>query len=300
MPRLAISALLMPALFIPALAAAVPQPGVQGTVVVVSESGVDAYSEAVEGVSQVLPAGSFRVLDASGAAGALESALESKDTRLVIAVGSLAVAAVRARHIAVPLVTAMVLHGDEPESTAGHVDLDIPLAAQLAAMRTIWPQRRRAGIIRNPAQPRWAAEALEAGARREGFLPVVVDCDGPAHLLKALAALKGKVDFVLCFPDPDLYNPVTIKPLVLASLEDRLPLVGYSPAFVRAGAAAGIFPDYRDMGRQAGEIALRLLRGDERPADESPRKIQVAINQRVDRLLGVEFRTDALAPEVFR
>jgi ABC-type uncharacterized transport system substrate-binding protein len=87
---------------------------------------------------------------------------------------------------------------------------------------------------------------------------------------------------------------------VLASLEHGLPLVGFSPAFVRAGAAAGIFPDYRELGRQAGEMALRLLRGEDFPADESPRKIQVAVNQRVTRLLGVEFHAEALGAEVFR
>jgi ABC-type uncharacterized transport system substrate-binding protein len=119
-------------------------------------------------------------------------------------------------------------------------------------------------------------------------------------LLKALSALQGKVDFVLCMPDPDLYNAVTIKPLVMASLEHRLPLVGFSPSFVRAGAAAGIFPDYRDLGRQAAEMAQHLLRGEERTADESPRKLQVAINQRVARLLGVDFRGDTLAAEVYR
>jgi ABC-type uncharacterized transport system substrate-binding protein len=116
-----------------------------------------------------------------------------------------------------------------------------------------------------------------------------------------MAAFKGKVDFVLCFADPDLYNAVTIKPLVLASLEQRLPLVGFSPAFVRAGAAAGIFPDYADMGRQSAEMALRMLRGEDRAVEnEWPRKIRVAINQRVAHLLGVEFHPDALAAEVYR
>jgi ABC-type uncharacterized transport system substrate-binding protein len=224
---------------------------------------------------------------------------------VAIAVGSRALEEVRARHPALPLVTAMVLHAGgvhaaDVEPASQRVELDIPLAAQLGAMRALWPGRRRAGMIRNPAQSPGPAEALEACARREGFVPVVVDCDGPAHLLKALAALQGKADFVLCFPDPELYNPVTVKPLVLASLEHGLPLVGFSPAFVRAGAAAGIFPDYRDMGRQAAEMALRLLRGEGRPADESPRKIHVAINQRVTRLLGVEFRAGALVAEVFR
>jgi putative ABC transport system substrate-binding protein len=129
---------------------------------------------------------------------------------------------------------------------------------------------------------------------------VVVDCDGPGALLKAIAALKGKVDFLLCFPDPDLYNAVTIKPLVMAALESRLPIVGFSPAFVRAGAAAGIYPDYRETGRQTAEMALRMLRGEDRGGDEGPRRIQVAVNQRITRLLGMDFQTSALSVEVFR
>jgi putative tryptophan/tyrosine transport system substrate-binding protein len=115
-----------------------------------------------------------------------------------------------------------------------------------------------------------------------------------------MASLKGKVDFVLCFPDPDFYNSVTIKPLVLASLEARLPLVGFSPAFVRAGAAAGIYPDYRETGRQVAELAQRMMRSEERIADEGPSKVKVAVNQRVARLLGIEFHAVSFPVEEFR
>jgi ABC-type uncharacterized transport system substrate-binding protein len=167
-------------------------------------------------------------------------------------------------------------------------------------MRALWPRHTRIGIIRNPARSRYSAEALESRARKEGFTAMVVDCDGPAGLLKAVAAMKGKVDYLLCFPDPDLYNAVTIKPLVMASLENRLPIVGFSPAFVRAGAAAGIYPDYRETGRQTAEMALRMMRGEERAAEEGPRKIQISVNQRIAHLLGVEFHTSALPVEVFR
>lgn len=76
-----------------------------------------------------------------------------------------------------------------------------------------------------------------------------------------------------------------------ASLEDRLPIVGFSAAFVRVGALAGISPDYRETGRKA---ALRRMRGDYRGADDSPSKVRVAVSQRVARLLGI------FAVEVFR
>jgi ABC-type uncharacterized transport system substrate-binding protein len=233
--------------------------------------------------------------------GDLSSALDNGEARAIVALGSRALAATRARHQAVPVVAAMAPHPIGAEPGIRRVDLEIPPATQLSAMRALWPGHARAGILRNPAQPRDAVDALEVCARKEGFTLLEMDCDGPSHLMKAMAALKGRVDFVLCLPDPDLYNPVTIKPLVLASLEQRVPLVGFSPAFVRAGAAAGIFPDYGDMGRQSAELALRLLRGEEHaPDSESPRKIRIAVNQRVSRLLGVEFRPDAVAAEVYR
>jgi ABC-type uncharacterized transport system substrate-binding protein len=288
---------------LPALFAAVVRPASPVSVLVISESGVDAYAAALGGLSAVLPAGSFRLVDAGGRTFDRDftGALEDYEPRVVIAVGSRALALVRAHRPAVPVISAMVMRGSDSDPGIRRVDLDIQLAAQLAAMRSLWPGRARAGLLRNPAQSRSAAEALEVLARKEGFSLLVVDCDGPQRLLNALAEFKGKVDFVLCLPDSELYNAVTIKPLVMASLEQRLPLVGFSPAFVRAGAAAGIFPDYADVGRQSAEMALRLVRGDERMAEkESPRKVSVAVNQRVARLLGLEFRPEAVGAEVYR
>jgi putative ABC transport system substrate-binding protein len=272
-----------------------------GPIVVAYESNVDAYTAAVAGLDAATAGKLLRIIDLRSATGAgdLTRAIASSDVRLVVAVGSGAVAEVQARRPAVPVLVTMVLHGGGAETAAGHVDLDIPLGMQLEAIRSLLPRATRVGIIRNPARSRQSADAIEERARKDGFTAIVVDCDGPAHLLKALAQLKGRVDFLLCFPDPDLYNAVTIKPLVMASLESRLPLVGFSPAFVRAGAAAGIYPDYRDVGRQTAAMAMRLLRGEAGYLDE-PAKVRLAVNQRVARLLGLEFRTASPSVEVFR
>ncbi|HEV3198250.1 MAG TPA: ABC transporter substrate binding protein [Bryobacteraceae bacterium] len=279
--------------------AAVSLPASQAAIVVVYEPGVDAYAEALEGLGAGLASNPFRVVELPGGKPQLARILNAKDTQLIIAVGSRALAAVQSQKAAAPVLATMVLRGREIEGS-GHVDLDVPLPLQCGAMRALWPRHTRIGIIRNPARSRYSAEALESRARKEGFTAMVVDCDGPAGLLKAVAAMKGKVDYLLCFPDPDLYNAVTIKPLVMASLESRLPIVGFSPAFVRAGAAAGIYPDYRETGRQTAEMALRMMRGEERAAEEGPRKIQISVNQRIAHLLGVEFHTSALPVEVFR
>jgi len=281
------------------LAAAVAEPA-PGSVVVVAESGVAAYGEALEGLRAGLGPGVARVVDLGGAGGAgeLRRSLEAREARVVVAVGTRALAELRARRIALPVVATMVLRGSEPE-LAGQIDLDVPLGAQLAAVRGMLPRALRAGIIRNPDRSRYSAEALEGQGRKEGYTLVVADCDGPGHLLRVVGSLKGKVDFLLCLPDPDLYNAVTIQPLVLAAIEYRLPIVGFSPAFVRAGAAVGVYPDYRALGRQAAEMALRVERGQSSGGEESPAQFRVAVNQRVIRLLGLDLKAPP-GTEVFR
>jgi len=293
MPRLAVIGALIPALIGAGL------PASRSPVLVLTESGVDAYTEAVDGVASALPAGSFRVVDT--ASRTLDRDLAASEPEVVIAVGSRALEEARARHLGSRVVAALSLPEVNSAPGVWRISLEIPLAAQLAIMHTLWPGKMRAGVIRGPRQSRASVEAMEACARKEGYALTSTLCEGPAQLLRAFASLRGKADFVICFPDADIYNAATIKPLVLASLEQRLPLVGFSPAFVRAGAAAGFFPDYRESGRQAAEVALRLLRGaGDAEDDESPRKIRTAVNQRVTRLLGVEFRAAALAAEVYR
>lgn len=281
------------------LAAVVVKPA-PPAVVVVTESGIPAYADAMEGLIGGLGASLGRIVDvrAATAAADLTHMLEARETRLVVAVGSRALAELQARKTGLPIVATMVLRGLQPDGI-GQVDLDIPLGAQLAAVRAMLPRALRVGIIRNPARSRYAAEALESQGRKEGYTLSVVDCDGPGRLLKVVASLQGKVDFLLCFPDADLYNAVTIQPLVLAAIECRLPIVGFSPGFVRAGAAVAVYADYRALGRQTAEMALRLYRGETSGGEESPARLQVAVNQRVTRLLGLDLKIPAGA-EIFR
>jgi len=285
------------------LVAAVTVAPMPARIVVVTEGGVEAYAEAVEGISARL-GGAARVIDirAPRAAADLSEAMQSRDTQWIIAVGSRALAEVESRKCGLPVISTMMLRGAAAD-VAAQVDLDLPLAVQLGAIRGLLPRASRIGMIRNPARSRAGADVLESQARKEGYTAVVEDCDGPARLLRVLASLRNRIDVLLCFPDPDLYNGATIPPLVMAAIEYRLPVFGFSAAFVHAGAAAGVYPDYRAMGWQTADLALRLQKGDLKteatPVEEFPSKERVAVNQRILRLLGLDFRVPA-GVEVFR
>ena len=262
-----------------------------GMVVIVTTSEVEAFDEAIEGVRRGLgPAAKVTLVDLAAKPPDLASRLGAKDVRLLISVGNNALVAA-AQFGTAPILATMVLDADLKSSNArpasGAVVLDLALSDMLSGLARVFPGKTRAGMIRNPEVSPGSASVLMLEARAVGINLKIVDCPRPERLLQSFRSLQGTVDFVLCPPDGTLYNGTTVKPLILASLESQLPVVGFSASFVRAGAAAGVYPDYLETGIQAGELARKYLAGVAALSIEAPRKIRVAANQHVARLLGM-------------
>ena len=272
----------------------------QAVVIVVFVSGVEAYQEAVTGLraglARLAPGLVFIDLKAPRAEAELTDALGAGQQRVVITVGTEALTTVASRRLDAVVVSTMILRLDRPRGSqtapaiqrAHTVYLDVPLASLLSELRAMLPGKNRCGMIRNVLRDEPDA-SLAARAKQQGFTLQAAECSRPEELVKAFLSLKGKTDFVIVLPDSSLYNNTTVRPLILASLESRLPIVGFSSSFVRAGAALGIYPDFRDVGAQTADIVQKLIAGKAGIADESPRKLQVAVNQRVARLLGLHY-----------
>jgi putative ABC transport system substrate-binding protein len=278
------------------------------TVVVITSSNIGAFDEAVEGVRSSLgSAVKLVTVDLAASDKAVSdpaSLVGGKDVRLVVTIGNNALEA--ALRFGAPVIATMILRQDlasfqarapgQVRPPAGAVVLDVTLADVLSGLARLFPGKTRVGIVRRMDAGDPSDAALVAQARAAGVMLTVVDCPRPDRLLPSFLTLKTHVDFVWCPPDGTLYNGTTVKPLILASLENQLPVAGFSASFVRAGAAAGIYPDYRELGVQTGEMARRFLDasdGSTPPTTspttsiESPRKTRVALNQRVARLLGL-------------
>ncbi len=274
----------------------VPAPGAGNSncdLSVVFRSGAGAYDEALSGIRESLGGSPCRVqyldLAAADAQRALPAALQVPP-KLVIAVGIGAWQQVAAAKPASSLLASLVLPSDlKPDDPhrAGAVFADVPLRSTIEILRELFPKASRVTLIHHSGWP--APDAgLAAYARQMGLDLRVAECTGPEKLLSVFSSLKGRTDLVIAEPDAELYNSATIKPLVLASIEHRLPLVGFSAGFVRAGALVGVYPDFHELGRQTGELASELLAGKPERAGESVRKMTVAVNPRLERLLGIE------------
>jgi len=271
------------------------------SVVVVASAGLEAHRAAVEGIqtAMALTPSQIRVLDLAEARSEQKAGatLAAPGVRVIIAVGSEALEIVTAGHPTVPVICTMVLRhsADKDLSPAGAatISLDIPIEEMIAHLKKIFPEKTRLGIIRDPSSGNYTPAQLQARAQPLGFVVRVVDAASPEQLLPALMSLKGRVDLVWCMPDGLLYNSVTIKPLILASLENRLPLIGFSESFARAGAALGVYPDFRDIGLQTGEAARQIMDNQPVRGPVGPRKLKLALNQSVLRMIGLRYTATA-------
>ena len=278
------------------------------SVTIVAATAVEAHRAAIEGIREGLANSSMEVrivdLNAFRSEGTGAERFAGPGTRVIIAVGTEAFQLVAAKRLDVPVISTMVLRnkpgGESPTiSPAATIVLDVPVPVLLARLKQVFPGKTRLGIIRNPTSGGPTAAALDARAQQMGFTVRVVDSPEAEQLLPALLTLKGHVDFVWCLPDGTLYNSATVKQLILASIENRLPLIGFSESFARAGAAVGAYPDFRDIGLQTGEVAQQIISGQTVPASEGPRKLKLAVNQSVLRLLGLRYAPAATGTEDF-
>ena len=83
--------------------------------------------------------------------------------------------------------------------------------------------------------------------------------DAANKLLPVLRQLLHENDALLMLPRQSVYNPDTLKAVLLTSYRNQKPAISYSPAHVRAGALASIYSSPVDIGRHLAQVVNRRL-----------------------------------------
>ena len=228
------------------------------------------------GVREALGATPIEDIGAGDAEGRLKTAAREGPHVAMITLGPRAAA--QAAREAPSLATVECMSAPASPS-AQAVPPTIPLEQQLAWLRRLLPDARYIGILYDPAQNAEAVDALAAALRRANLNPVLVPVAAPAMLPAALAHLSRSADALLAVPDTTVYTRETEKALLLFSFRYKLPLIGLSETWVRAGALYALDWDYRELGAFCARLALRQLSGVHAAAANPPRP-HVYVNQR--------------------
>ena len=108
------------------------------------------------------------------------------------------------------------------------------------------------------------------------------------ELITETRYLSENSDVLLAIPDNTIYNRRSIKGILLTTYRNQIPVIGYSKAYVKAGALAAVFSTPENISKHAIEILLKNKTFNYISATRShPKYFDVSINKKVARSLSI-------------
>ena len=226
--------------------------------------------------------------------------------RLVVTLGSAATQAAVREVSHLPILATMIMSATDIQSApnATAVLLDFPLDMQLQWLRRIVPGAGTVGILFHPQENHSKVSAAMGILNEMGLKSLPKAVDSPRALPDALDYVSRTVDVLWGIADSMVMTPHTAEPILLSTLRNKIPLIGLSTSWVKAGALYALDRDYVDIGLQCGEVAGKVLGGTNAGslAPVPPRKVTYAVNLRTAGVLDLELSPDLIqgAAQVFQ
>lgn len=278
----------------------------QVKVVIVSSGSSAAYMEAVQELISQLVQGGLSPYDIRRLTVPEWSAqsVQQRQSRLYVALGTQATTALAASKVSAPVLAALlprssferVLSSSGRKASADFtaIYLDQPLQRQLAMIRLALPQAKRLGVLWGPDS--WSqAPALRSLADANGLTMSEAGLEGDFNVFPDLQQVINGSDVFLALADPQVFNSGSIQNILLTTFRAGVPVVAFSPAYVRAGALLALHVPPAQVGRQVGALVLSALRGQllpEQPVESND--FEVSVNEHVARALNLSLDAKAL------
>ncbi len=173
-------------------------------------------------------------------------------------------------------------------SNAAGIMMEVSPETKLQMVRRILPGVRRVGTVYSSETFLSYAKLLEQCGQM-GISLVARKVEAESDLADAVREVARKSDCFLMLPDTKIYTPASVKAVLLESLRAKFPVIGLSSHYTKAGALFSLDSDYNEVGRQAAEIAVRIMRGEDprNIAPALPRKCRLSVNLAVAQRMGI-------------
>ena len=209
-------------------------------------------------------------------------AMKATHPSLVLTLGSPATEAVIREVKNIPIIAGMIMNETEltkAENATGIV-LEFPLQTHISWIQKLLPDKKTIGALFNSRENTGTIEQARQIIEDSGLTFYAKQVETPQELPDALDSLPGNADVLWGLTDSVVFSPETVKGILLFSFRNRIPFVGLSTSWVKAGAVYALDRDYVDIGVQCGELAEQVLKGVNihtlKP--QSPRKVLYALN----------------------
>ncbi len=238
--------------------------------------------------------------------------LKADNPRLILTIGTFATKEVADKIKDKPIIFSAVLNPEtsgfvkslqHPGSNITGASLDIPPEIQFKYFKKVITNIDRLGVLYTEETANLIPPA-KAVAQSIGLELIAVKIDSEKDIPEALEQLNQKADGLWSIADRKIFSPRSTRYILLNALRNGKPFMGFSRHLVESGALFALDFDYKDIGRQAGKIALDVLDGRD-PADISvavPGIVWFHYNEKTANHINILIPDElvAIAKEVYR
>lgn len=166
----------------------------------------------------------------------------------------------------------------------------VPTKEQFDIIMKIIPSKKRLGVIYNPGEANSASllAQMQNAAKENGLELILGTASKTSEVSIAAQSLIGKVDAI--FINNDNTALAAINSVGQICRDNKIPLFASDGDLKESGALALLGADQYEIGRQAGRMVAKILRGECKAQDikvEYPVKVTVESNDKVAQALGI-------------
>lgn len=224
---------------------------------------------------------------------------------LILAIATPAAQAVAGKTQEIPiLITAvtdpvgakLVKSAEKPgTNVTGTNDMN-PIKDQMELLKRLVPNAKTIGVIYNAGEQNSQTQVnlLKQIAATLGLEVKEATVATTADVMQSAQSMVGKVQAIYVPTDNTVVSAASS--VVQIADKNKLPIISGESSVVEKGALATIGIDYKKLGEQTGDMAVRILKG-AKPQDmavESQKEFSITINKKNADLLGITIPEDIM------
>ncbi len=228
---------------------------------------------------------------------------DPKDLILAIATPSAQAAADKTEDIPIlitavtdPVEARLVESMNKPgTNVTGTTDMN-PIKEQLQLIKDVVPSTEKVGVIYNSSEVNSQVQVAQCKkvAPDLGLEIIEAPITASNEVMQGAQSLVGKVDAIYIPTDNTVVSASAS--VIKVGEDNKLPVFSGEGNTVKEGAIATVGIDYYKLGRQTGEMALRIINGDtpSEMAIESQKDLTLTVNPAAAKRMGVEIPSNII------
>jgi len=166
------------------------------------------------------------------------------------------------------------------------ISLNIPVQTQIEMIGRGLPSIRRLGLLYDPE---FNADFFRKASDAASFLDLTIiplRVSSKKDIPSVLKRGWKDLDALWLIPDRTVISEAIVKYLIKEAFLRKVPVVGYNRFFYESGAALAFVFNYKELGQQCAQKALKILSGED--CHDTPPLFHVWVNEGVAEKLGLK------------